>query len=76
MSPLNFNARVGERGWFWPTAARKSHFDGGDGIALCRKWGRINPFDARMSAPLDGNAASPPSKDDCATCRRALERGA
>jgi hypothetical protein len=69
-------AKLGERGWFWPTQARKAHFDGGDGIALCGKWGRLNPLNPRASAPLDGDASSPPSKDDCAACRRLLERGA
>lgn len=61
----------GERGWFWPTGARKCHFDGGDGIALCGKWGRIG-FGGR-AAPIEAFADSPPSKDDCAACRRKLE---
>lgn len=76
MSQSNSDARLGERGWFWPSAARKCHFDGGDGTALCGKWARINPLNPRAVATLDGDAASPPSKDDCVACRRALERGA
>lgn len=59
----------GPKGWFWPTGARKAHYDGGDGIALCRKWGRHG---LGGSAPFletqDGNSA-----DDCTTCRRRLE---
>lgn len=60
----------GPRGWFWPTAARKCHFDGGDGRALCGKWGRVGFGGA---APFQGDADSSPSKDDCVTCRRRLE---
>jgi hypothetical protein len=45
------------RGWFWPTAARKAHFDpGGDsgGIALCGKWGRAGfGGKAPIIAPVD-----------------------
>jgi hypothetical protein len=59
-----------ETGWFWPTAARKAHYDDGSGIALCGKWGR---FGLGGRAPTQGDADSPPSKDDCATCRRKLE---
>lgn len=62
----------GPRGWFWPTSARKAHFDRGDGTALCGKWKRINPFTG-SAAPIDGDANSPPSRDDCVTCRRKLE---
>lgn len=58
-------------GWFWPTSARKAHYDRGDGRALCGKWGRINPFGG--TAPFQGDASSPPSRDDCVACRRKLE---
>lgn len=58
------------RGWFFPTNARKCHFDGGDGRALCGKWGRIGLGGA---APIEADADAPPSRDDCATCRRRLE---
>ena len=61
---------TGPQGWFWPTAARKAHFDRGDGRALCGKWGRVGFGGA---APIDGDADSPPSKDDCVACRRKLE---
>jgi hypothetical protein len=60
------------RGWFWPTQARKAHFDRGDGRALCGKWARINPLSG-AAAPFQGDAASPASKDDCVACRRALD---
>lgn len=59
-------------GWFWPTEARKAHYDGDDGVSLCGRWGRINPFSGR-GAPLQGALDSPPSKNDCAACRRKLE---
>jgi hypothetical protein len=60
-----------ERGWFFPTAAKKAHFDGGDGRALCGRWGRIGLGGA---APFEGDADSPPSRDDCVVCRRKLEK--
>ncbi len=63
---------AGPTGWFWPTSARKAHFDGGDGRALCGKWARINPFSG-AAAPIDGGADSPPSPDDCVACRRRVE---
>lgn len=64
----------GPRGWFWPTGARRCHFDGGDGRALCGKWARFNPFAgasgaAPIQAPIDAGASS----DDCATCRRKVD---
>lgn len=63
-----------ERGWFWPSGARKAHFDPGRGdmIALCGKWARTNPFTGG-TAPIDGDESSPASKDDCVACRRKLE---
>jgi hypothetical protein len=64
---------TGERGWFWPTGAKKCHFDGGDGRALCGKWAR---FGLGGSAPLEGAPDAPPSPDDCVACRRRLEEGA
>ncbi len=60
-----------KRGWFFPTAARKAHFDGGDGVALCGKWGRVG-FGA--AAPIQAGAESPPSPDDCVACRRKLDK--
>ncbi len=63
----------GVEGWFWPTGARKCHYDQGNGIALCGKWGRINPFNPRAAASIQGAPDAAPSRDDCATCRRKLE---
>jgi hypothetical protein len=60
------------RGWFWPTQARKAHFDRGDGKALCGKWARVNPLGGG-AAPFQGDVDSPPSKDDCVACRRKLD---
>lgn len=54
----------GERGWFWPTGARKAHFDGGDSRALCGKWMRQHPFGgAATAAPIIAGADSPRSPD-------------
>ena len=67
---------VGVRGWFWPVGARRRHYDGGNGRALCRCWARVNPFTG-TAAPIeeiDDAAASSP--DDCAGCRRRLDAGA
>jgi hypothetical protein len=65
-----------DSGWFWPTQARKAHYDPGNtnGIALCGKWARINPLTGG-AAPFQGGADSPPSTDDCVACRRKLEAG-
>lgn len=60
------------RGWFWPSAARKAHFDPGNGIALCGKWGRIGL--SGRGAPIDGDETSPASSDDCVECRRRLTK--
>lgn len=60
---------VQTEGWFWPTAAKKAHYDAGDGRALCGKWSR---FGFGGHAEFQGDADSPPSRDDCATCRRKL----
>jgi hypothetical protein len=65
--------QVGEtrtEGWFWPTGARKAHYDGGDGRALCGKWGRyglggVAPFLAEQG----GDGGGP---DDCAGCSKRL----
>lgn len=58
-------------GWFWPTGARKCHFDGGDGRALCGKWARVSPFGG--AAPIEGGPEAAASKCDCVSCRRKLE---
>lgn len=57
-------------GWFFPSAAKKAHFDGGDGRSLCGKWGRTG-FGG--SAEIQGDASSPPTDVDCVACRRKLE---
>lgn len=62
-----------ERGWFFPSTARKAHFDGGDGRALCGKRMRVNPLTGR-GAPIQGGADDPPSPDDCVECRRRLAK--
>lgn len=62
----------GERGWFFPSSARKCHFDGGDGIALCGKWAR-GGFGGYGIAPIQAGADAAPSPDDCASCRRKVD---
>jgi hypothetical protein len=54
-------------GWRFPPNSRKAHFfDEGQIICLCRKW---------MFAGLtQGDANSPPSRDDCVECRKRLEK--
>jgi hypothetical protein len=65
-------AADGPRGWFFPGNARKAHFDGGDGMALCGKWARKNPFGGG-EAPIEAGADAPASPDDCVACRRKLD---
>lgn len=62
-------------GWFFPTNARKAHYDPGntEGVALCGRWGRIG-FGGR-AAPITDGPDAPPSSDDCVACRRKLEGG-
>lgn len=62
----------GPSGWFFPGSARKAHFDGGDGRALCSQWLRSNPFGGG-EAPIEAGADAPPSRDECVACRRKLE---
>ncbi len=63
-----------EGGWFWPSGAKKAHFDPGNpgGVAHCGRWGRYNPYSGTW-APLDDVPDAPASKDDCVACRRKLE---
>lgn len=57
-------------GWtFLAGAARKAHyFAEGETRSLCGKWGRFNRPDAGLE-PETG-----PSIDDCAACRRKLDK--
>ncbi len=57
-------------GWWWPMNSRKAHYIGPDGRSLCRKWQSWAPVvRLELEAP-----DSPPSRDDCAACRRKLEK--
>lgn len=59
-------------GWtFLGGQARKAHyFPEGEIRALCGKWGRFN----RHDPGLEPEGA--PSSDDCAACRRKLDKSA
>lgn len=63
-------------GWTnYGNASRKFHFTTdpqGEGRSLCGRWMR-NVF-ARGELNIDGLASDPPSRDDCAACRRKLEK--
>lgn len=52
-------------GWGWPSDSRKAHYFAADGRSLCGKWGR---FGLPLTA---GDYESP---DDCADCRRRLNK--
>lgn len=53
--------------WRFPPNSRKAHFFPGEEIiSLCRGW--------MFSGPGQGDADSPPSRDDCTVCRRKLDR--
>ncbi len=59
-------ARKGGSGWGFPPVSRKAHFIGTDGRSLC---GRVGfAFDLLLE-PDNG-----PSMDDCAACRKRLDR--
>ena len=48
-------------GWVWPVNAKKAHYFGADGRALCGKWLMLR------ATFEDGNDDSP---DNCAACKR------
>ena len=57
-----------EGGWACPANSRKWHFFGPDKMSLCRKWAM--PFSSlNQLEPEDGY-----SPDDCAACRRKLNK--
>jgi hypothetical protein len=66
------HARVmpGERGWFWPDASRKAHYDGGDGTSLCGRWMRWGFGGTAPFLATQDNR----SPDDCATCAKKLAK--
>lgn len=66
---------TGERGWFFPTSARKCHYDGGDGKSLCGKWGRfgLTGNTAPIVAGLEDGKYYP-SPDDCTSCKKKLRK--
>jgi hypothetical protein len=51
-------------GWGFPAASRKAHYFDGDLISLCGKW--------VYSGPLEPDEGT--SKDDCAACRKKLDK--
>jgi len=53
-----------KQGWGWPLNSRKAHYFV-DGIALCGSW-------MFLGSKLDDSSAC--SKDDCAACRRKLDK--
>lgn len=61
---MSTDATVTE-GWAFPANSRKAHYMR-DTMALCRKYG----FYRGPLQPDNGK----PSKDDCAACRKALDK--
>lgn len=63
-------------GWAFPSNARKAHaFDTearDAATSLCGRWWL--PSVLREGFEFDGALDSPPTKDDCTACRRAVEK--
>ncbi len=55
-------------GWGFPSQSRKAHYFR-TGRSLCGKWGQFAGY-----PELDGTKAILPSPDDCAVCRRKLDK--
>lgn len=56
-------------GWAFPHGATKAHYFEAEGTrSLCGRWGQ---FDGRVRTPDDHR-----SPDDCASCRRKVDRAA
>jgi len=56
------------KGWADPWHGRKAHWFNDEGRSLCGKYGSMGFTGDRFDVSLD------PSPDDCAPCRRKLDR--